>query len=65
MTLDSLDLNLPTDAPLPPPPPVDFEALLIWQAERLADFYRSPHYEAWLKRTWEAKSKAVPFVWIG
>jgi len=63
MNLDSLDLNLPTDPPLPPPPPADREALYRWQAERLSEFYQSPHYEAWLKRTLELK-RGAPFVWI-
>jgi len=54
---------LPTDPPLPPPPPADRDALYRWQAERLTEFYHSPHYEAWLKRTLELK-RGAPFVWI-
>ena len=62
MKPDSLDLNLPTDPPLPPPPPVDRDALWHWQAEKLAEFYHSPHYEAWLARTTEELRHYVPFV---
>ncbi len=62
MNPDSLDLNLPTAASLPPPPPADPDALQAWQAERLADFYRSPHYDAWYARTLEEMRNAEPFV---
>ena len=62
MNPDSFDLNLPTDPPLPPPPPADPDALQAWQAERLADFYQSPHYEEWLARTSEEMRNAEPFV---
>jgi hypothetical protein len=64
MNPDSLDLNLPIDAPLPPPPPVDREALQRWQAERIAEFYQSPHFEEWYARTSEEMRRAKPFVWI-
>lgn len=61
MNPDLLDLNLPTDAPLPPPPPADPKALQAWQDENLADFYQSPHYDAWYRRTSEEMRNAVPF----
>ena len=61
MNPDHLLLDLSTDAPLPPPPPADPRALEAWQDENLADFYKSPHYEAWLKRTLESKTKGEPF----
>lgn len=64
MNLDSLDLNLPVGPELPPPPPMEREAFWAYQTQRQQEFYQSDHYEAWLKRTWEQKSKAVPFVWI-
>jgi hypothetical protein len=62
MNPDSFDLDLPSDEPLPPPPPIDPEVMQTWQAERLADFYQSPHYEAWLARTSEEMRNAEPFV---
>ena len=62
MNFDSLDLNLPTDLPLPPPPPADRKALEAWQNENLADFYRSPYYEAWAQRTWKNKHRGEPFI---
>ncbi len=61
MNPDSFDLDLPIGAPLPPPP-ADSDALQAWQAERLADFYQSPYYEAWLARTSEEMRNAEPFV---
>jgi hypothetical protein len=48
----------------PPPPPMDRDAFWEYQARRLAEFYQSPHYEAWFKRTSEEMRKAKPFVWI-
>ncbi len=62
MNFDLLDLNLPTDPPLPPPPPADRLALEAWQDENLADFYRSPHYAAWYTRTCEDMRRAEPFI---
>lgn len=62
MSPDLFDLDFPTCAPLPPPPAADPAALLAWQDENLADFYQSPHYEAWLARTWEEMRNAEPFV---
>lgn len=64
MNSDSLDLDLPTGRELPPPPPMDPEAFWEYQTRRQIEFYQSQHYEAWLKQSWESKSKAVPFVWI-
>jgi hypothetical protein len=64
MNPDSFDLDLPTGRELPPPPPMDREAFWEYQTQRQVEFYQSPHYEAWLKRTWEQKSRAKPFVWI-
>jgi hypothetical protein len=43
---------------------MDREAFWEYQTQRQIEFYQSPHYEAWLKRTWEQKSRAKPFVWI-
>lgn len=62
MNPDLFDLNFPTDAPLPAPPPADPAALQAWQDENLAEFYQSPHYEAWYQRTSEEMRNAVPFV---
>jgi hypothetical protein len=62
MNPDLLELNLPTGAPLPPPPPAARDALQAWQDENLANFYQSPHYEAWLARTSEEMRDAEPFV---
>lgn len=64
MNDDSLDLDLPTGPELPPPPAMDRDAMFEYNMRRLADFYESPHYEAWLKRSWESKTKGEPFVWI-
>ena len=59
-----LDLNLPTGPGLPPPPPMDLDAALEYQARIVADFYASEHYEAWFARTSEEMRNAKPFVWI-
>lgn len=59
-----LDLNLPTDPPLPPPPPMERDVVWHLQAQFLANFYASPHYEAWYQRTCEEMRHAKPFVWI-
>lgn len=56
--------ELPTGPELPPPPPMDRAAFQQYWLRRLADFYRSPHYEAWLERTSEEMRHAQPFVWI-
>ena len=60
----SLDLNLPTGPELPPPPPRDRETIQAWQEKKWAEFYASPHYEAWLERTSEEMRHATAFVWI-
>ncbi len=62
MTPESLDLDLPTDPPLPPPPPENPDAIRHWQAQCLAEFYQSPPYEEWYRRTSEELRNAVPFV---
>ncbi len=62
MNANFLDLDLPTDAPLPSQPPSDPDALQRWQAERLADFYQSPHFKAWYQRTLETKHCGAPFI---
>jgi len=62
MNTDSLEFDLPTGTPLPPPPAADSRALQVWQDENLAEFYQSPHYEAWLARTSEEMRNAEPFV---
>jgi hypothetical protein len=64
MNFDSLDLNLPGGPGLPPPPPMDREAFWRYQKRRQQEFYQSPHYEAWLKRTSEEMRHAKAFVWI-
>lgn len=58
----NFDIHLPTGPELPPPPALDREELQQLQAARLADFYQSPHYEAWLARTSEEMRNAEPFV---
>ena len=57
-----LDLDLPIGPELPPPPPMARDAFLEYWLRRLADFYQSPHYEAWLARTSEEMRHAEPFV---
>jgi hypothetical protein len=64
MNPDSFDLELPTGAELPPPPPMERDAMVAYNLSRLADFYQSPHYEAWLERSWKSKTMGEPFVWI-
>ena len=60
----SLDLDLPTGSELPPPPAMARDAFQEYWLRRMADFYASPHYEAWLERTSEEMRHAKPFVWI-
>jgi len=62
--IPELDLNLHTGPELPPPPPRDPATVGAWQAMQVAEFYASPHYEAWLQRTSEEMRHAKPFVWI-
>lgn len=57
-----LDLDLPIGPELPPPPPMARDAFLEYWLRRLAEFYQSPHYEAWLARTSEEMRHAEPFV---
>jgi hypothetical protein len=64
MNTNLLELDLSVGRELPPPPPMDREAFWEYNRQRQIEFYASPFYEAWLKRTWENKSKAKPFVWI-
>ena len=56
-----LDLDLPIGPELPPPP-MARDAFLEYWLRRLAEFYQSPHYEAWLARTSEEMRHAEPFV---
>ena len=62
MNDDSLNLNLPSGPGLPPPPPLDLETIWELQNAYLAEFYQSPHYEAWYRRTSEEMRRAEPFV---
>ena len=57
-----LDLDLPTGPELPPPPPMSRDAFFEYWLRRVAAFYQSPHYEAWLARTSEEMRNAEPFV---
>ena len=57
-----LDLDRPTGAELPPPPPMARDAFFEYGLRRVADFYQPPHYEAWLARTSEEMRNATPFV---
>ncbi len=52
---EPLDLDLPLGPGLPPPPPMDRDAFWEYMTRRQLEFYQSPHYEAWLKRTPELK----------
>lgn len=58
----NFDLDLPTGPELPPPPPMVAGAFQEYWMSRVADFYQSPHYEAWLARTSEEMRNAEPFV---
>lgn len=49
---------------LPPPPPLARDVVWQLQAQYIADFYASPHYDAWYQRTCEEMRHAKPFVWI-
>ena len=60
----SLDLDLPTGPELPPPPRMEKEAFIEYWQRRMADFYASRHYSAWLERTSEEMRHAKPFVWV-
>ncbi len=60
----ALDLQLPTGPELPPPPPMKHEAFIECWLSMMADFYRSPHYAAWERRTADEMRGAEPFVWI-
>jgi hypothetical protein len=62
MKSDSLDLDLPQGPGLPPPPPMELDAMLEYNARRIANYYQSPYYEEWCRRTMESKSKGEPFV---
>lgn len=62
MNADALAFHFPTDAPLPPPPPANADDMQHWQAERVAEFYQSAHYEDWYRRTLEEMRHAERFV---
>ena len=64
MNKETIELKLPTGKGLPPPPPMEREAFTTYWLTRLAEFYQSPHYEAWMERTSREMKDAAPFVWF-
>lgn len=57
-----LELDLPGGPGLPPPPPMDRDAFIEFWLLRMADFYKSAYYEAWLRRTSDEMRDAEPFI---